>query len=83
MLQDISLYYKNGQLVTDSTATFAPSLLPAATTSAQGAVILDGTAGDIKPVSTAAAAGAKGQAADASHVHLGFFGGIFGILFYQ
>jgi hypothetical protein len=52
--------------------------LPTGTTSAQGALQLDGTAGDIQPVGTAAAAGAKGQAADAEHVHPGFFGGIFG-----
>jgi hypothetical protein len=52
--------------------------LPAGTTSAQGALQLDGTAGDIQPVGTAAVAGAKGEAADAEHVHLGFFGGIFG-----
>lgn len=43
--------------------------LPAGTTSAQGALQLDGTAGDIQPVGTAAVAGAKGQAADAEHVH--------------
>ena len=42
--------------------------LPAATTSVQGAVILDGTASDIQPIGVAAA-GAKGQAADAKHVH--------------
>jgi hypothetical protein len=42
--------------------------VPAATTSVQGAVILDGTASDIQPAGVAAA-GAKGQAADAMHVH--------------
>jgi hypothetical protein len=42
--------------------------LPAATTSAQGAVILDGTATDILAAGNQAA-GAKGQAADARHVH--------------
>ncbi len=42
--------------------------LPAATTGTQGAVILDGTAGDIQPAGVQAA-GAKGQAADAKHVH--------------
>ena len=46
--------------------------LPAATTSAQGAVELDGTASDIQPVAAAAAAGATGQAADAGHAHKGF-----------
>lgn len=46
--------------------------LPAATTGAQGAVKLDGTAGDIQPVGTAGAAGSAGQAADAGHVHKGF-----------
>ena len=43
--------------------------LPAATTSAQGAVILDGTASDITATGTAAAAGAVGKAADAGHTH--------------
>ncbi|HLK78205.1 MAG TPA: hypothetical protein VKU77_31715, partial [Streptosporangiaceae bacterium] len=42
--------------------------LPAATTSSQGAVVLDGTAADIQPPGVQAA-GAKGQAADAKHVH--------------
>jgi hypothetical protein len=42
--------------------------LPAATTGTQGAVVLDGTASDIQPDGVAAA-GAKGQAADAKHVH--------------
>lgn len=42
--------------------------LPGATTSVQGAIILDGTAADIQPGGTQAA-GAKGQAADAKHVH--------------
>ena len=45
--------------------------LPAATTSAQGAVELDGTAGDIQPVDGASAAGSTGKAADAGHVHVG------------
>lgn len=34
--------------------------------------VIDSTAGDIQPVGTAAAAGSKGQVADASHVHKGF-----------
>jgi len=58
--------------------TIAAGDLPAVTTSTQGALQLDGTAGDIKPVGTAAAAGAAGKAADASHVHLGIFAGVFG-----
>lgn len=49
-------------------AAIAAADLPAATTSTQGAVILDGTAADIQPAGVAAA-GAKGQAADAKHVH--------------
>jgi hypothetical protein len=49
-------------------ATIVSGDLPAATTSAQGAVELDGTAGDIKAAGTAAA-GATGKAADAGHVH--------------
>lgn len=44
------------------------NLLPAATTSAAGVVQLDGTAADFQPDGVAAA-GAKGQAADAKHVH--------------
>jgi hypothetical protein len=68
-LQDVSLYYKGGQLVSDAAVTFAPVLLPPATSSSQGAVILDGTAGDIKPVGPAAAVGASGKVPDASHVH--------------
>lgn len=43
--------------------------LPAATTSTQGAVILDGTAADIQPSPGTRAAGATGDAADAGHVH--------------
>jgi hypothetical protein len=42
--------------------------LPTGTTGAQGALQLDGTAADIQPVGVQAA-GAKGQAADAEHVH--------------
>lgn len=42
--------------------------LPAGTTSTKGALQLDGTAGDIQPIGVPAA-GAKGQAADAEHVH--------------
>jgi hypothetical protein len=48
--------------------TIAAGDLPAATTSVQGAVILDGTAADIQPDGVQAA-GSKGQAADAKHVH--------------
>jgi hypothetical protein len=48
--------------------TIAAGDLPAATTSVQGAVILDGTAADIQPDGVQTA-GAKGQAADAKHVH--------------
>ncbi len=42
--------------------------LPAATTSAQGAVILDGTAADIQPAGVQTA-GAVGKAADSGHIH--------------
>lgn len=49
--------------------SLAAADLPAATTSAQGAVILDGTAGDFQPVPGVAAAGAIGKAADSGHVH--------------
>lgn len=48
--------------------TIAAADLPAASTSTQGAVIVDGTASDIQPDGVAAA-GTKGQAADAKHVH--------------
>ena len=50
------------------TAPVAAASLPAATTTTQGAVILDGTAGDITSAGTQAA-GAVGKAADAGHVH--------------
>lgn len=43
--------------------------LPTGTTSAQGALQLDGTAGDIQASPGTAAAGGKGQPADAKHVH--------------
>jgi hypothetical protein len=49
--------------------TIAAADLPSASTSTQGAVILDGTAADIQPSPGTPAAGAKGQAADAEHVH--------------
>lgn len=52
----------------DSGGHVPAAQLPAATTSAQGAVILDGTAGDIQP-SGAQAAGNSAQAAAANHVH--------------
>ena len=58
--------------------TLAAGDLPAGTTSTKGALQLDGTAGDIQPTGTAAAAGSAGKAADASHVHVQNFGGIFG-----
>lgn len=48
--------------------TIAAADLPAATTSAQGAVELDGTAGDIQPVGVQAA-GNSTKAAAANHVH--------------
>lgn len=49
-------------------AAIAAGDLPAATTSVQGAVILDGTVSDIQPDGVAAT-GNKGQAADAKHAH--------------
>ena len=49
--------------------TIAAGDLPAATTSTQGAVIIDGTASDIQPSPGTGTAGAKGQAADSEHVH--------------
>lgn len=49
-------------------ATIAAADLPAATTSVQGAVILDGTASDITALGTQAA-GATGKGADAGHAH--------------
>jgi hypothetical protein len=48
--------------------TIAAADLPAASTSTQGAVILDGTAADIA-IPGAQAAGAIGKAADAGHIH--------------
>jgi trimeric autotransporter adhesin len=50
-------------------AAIAAGDLPAANTSTQGAVILDGTAGDIQPVGTSAVAGNSTKAAAANHVH--------------
>jgi hypothetical protein len=43
--------------------------LPAATTSAKGALQLDGTAGDIQPIGTSQVAGSNGLAADSGHSH--------------
>lgn len=40
--------------------------------------VVEGTIGNIKPVSTAAVLGSSGKWPDSDHVHLGFFGGIFG-----
>jgi hypothetical protein len=48
--------------------TIAAGDLPTGTTSAQGALQLDGTASDIQPIGVRAA-GSKGQAADSEHVH--------------
>lgn len=48
--------------------TIAAGDLPTGTTSAQGALQLDGTSGDIAALGTQAA-GAVGKAADAGHVH--------------
>ena len=48
--------------------TIAAADLPGATTSTQGAVVIDGTAGDITALG-AQAAGAVGKVADAGHVH--------------
>ena len=45
--------------------------LPTGTTSAKGALQLDGTASDVQPTGAAAAAGSSGLAADAKHVHMG------------
>lgn len=50
-------------------STIVAGDLPGATTSVQGAVVLDGTAGDIQPLGASANAGATGKAADAGHVH--------------
>lgn len=49
--------------------TIASADMPAGTTSAQGALQLDGTAANIQPVSTSASAGGNGKAADSGHVH--------------
>lgn len=51
------------------TTPVASANLPAATTSAQGAVKLDGTATDIQASPGTQAAGSTGQSADAGHVH--------------
>ena len=49
--------------------TIASGDMPAGTTSARGALQLDGTAGDIVALAGSAAAGATGKAADAGHAH--------------
>lgn len=49
--------------------TIASGDLPTGTTSAKGALQLDGTASDIAAPAVAAAAGSTGKAADAGHVH--------------
>jgi hypothetical protein len=43
--------------------------LPAGTTSAKGALQLDGTASDIQPAQQSASAGSSGKAADSGHAH--------------
>jgi hypothetical protein len=50
-------------------AAIAAADLPTGTTSTQGALQLDGTAGDIQPAAQSAAAGSSGKAPDAKHVH--------------
>ena len=61
--------YAYGNIVSGTVATaIAAANLPAATTTTQGAVIIDGTATDIAPLGTQAA-GSIGKAADAGHVH--------------
>jgi hypothetical protein len=52
--------------------------LPTGTTSAKGALQLDGTASDIQPTGASAAAGSSGLAPDAKHVHVQNFTGLFG-----
>lgn len=59
---------KSGNTISLTTPV-APANLPTATTSAQGAVIIDGTAGDIQPSPGTQAAGSVGKSADAGHVH--------------
>ena len=60
-------------LVSDASGNLTPGTvgaasLPAATTTTQGAVIIDGTAADIQPAGIQAA-GSVGKVADAGHVH--------------
>ena len=61
--------YLRGNVTNVQMSAIQAADLPAATTSVQGAVVLDGTAGDIQALAASAAAGSKGQAADAKHVH--------------
>jgi trimeric autotransporter adhesin len=49
--------------------TIASGDMPAGTTSAQGALQLDGTAGDIKAAGQSASAGSNGKSADSGHIH--------------
>lgn len=62
--------------VSGSAATW--QALPTGGTATAGILQLDGTPSDIQPTGTAASAGNKGQAADAKHVHVQDFVGIFG-----
>lgn len=60
--------YLRGNGTNVALATIQAADLPAASTSTQGAVVLDGTAADIAALGTRAA-GTVGKAADAGHVH--------------
>jgi hypothetical protein len=61
----------SGNVLTSTGSSSLPTFqsLPTASTSSAGIVELDGTAGDIQASPGTAAAGSKGQAADAQHVH--------------
>lgn len=60
--------YLRSDGINASLAAIQAGDLPAATTSTQGVVLLDGTTADIQPLGTQTA-GSTGKAADAGHIH--------------
>lgn len=69
-----------GQFLGSGGSGALPSMqaLPSASTTRAGIIQLDGTASDIQPGGTAAAAGSNGLAADSGHVHRQNWLGLFG-----
>jgi hypothetical protein len=61
----------SGNVLTSTGSSSLPTFqaLPTASTSQAGIIEIDGTGTDIQPAGQTATAGAKGQAADARHIH--------------